>query len=82
MPVRNRVSSKLDLYHCASSNILFSALSLSCDYSEDKDEDAFEGIDGDVEYMRNEFEPIGDDNDDVSQGAADVMPENMKSKVQ
>ena len=32
--------------------------------------------------MRNEFEPIGDDNDDVSQGVADVMPENTKSKVQ
>ena len=55
---------------------------LLCDYGEDEDEDAFEGMDGDVEYMRNEFEPIGDDDDDVSQGVADVTPENTKSKVQ
>ncbi|KAG2113632.1 hypothetical protein BD769DRAFT_1391609 [Suillus cothurnatus] len=53
-----------------------------CDYNEDEDDDIFDGIDEEVEYMHNEFAPLVNNDDDVLQGAAVPMPaENSKSEV-
>ncbi|KAG0706444.1 hypothetical protein DFH29DRAFT_1066800 [Suillus ampliporus] len=55
---------------------------LLCDYNKDEDDDIFDGIDAEVEYMHDEFAPLADDNDNVLQGAAvPTSPENTKVKI-
>ncbi|KAG1773606.1 hypothetical protein EV702DRAFT_1200928 [Suillus placidus] len=53
-----------------------------CDYNEDEDDNIFDGIDAEVEYMHNEFAPLVNDDDDVLQGAAVPTPaQDVKAKI-